>query len=217
MSKTVLIGGIGNVLLGDDAVGPYVVRLLESRYSYGDEVDIVDLGTPALDLTHRIAGRRAVILVDCVRSDEHPPGTLLLYGKDELIRSTSVIPTEATLSAVEGERSGGTLRLCLQSATPTSRLDPHSPSLSECLMTTEMLGATPEHLILIGIVGQCFDPGQPLTTPVEEAAPSAISTILAELRKLKIRYVKRPFAAAPATWWLERSHSSSTGSSRLES
>jgi hypothetical protein len=73
MSDRVLIGGIGNVLVGDDAVGPYVVRLLESQYSFPDNVEIADLGTPALDLTHRIAGLRAVILVDCVASNEHPP------------------------------------------------------------------------------------------------------------------------------------------------
>jgi len=56
MNPRILIGGIGNVLLGDDAVGPYAVRLLESEYSFGDNVEIADLGTPALDLTHRIVG-----------------------------------------------------------------------------------------------------------------------------------------------------------------
>src|SRR5271165_3465619 len=54
--KRALIGGIGNVLLGDDGVGPYVVRLLESQYSFGNNVELADLGTPALDLTHQIVG-----------------------------------------------------------------------------------------------------------------------------------------------------------------
>ena len=35
--KSSLIGGIGNVLLGDDGVGPYVVRLLESQYIFDEE------------------------------------------------------------------------------------------------------------------------------------------------------------------------------------
>ena len=38
MNPRILIGGIGNVLLGDDAVGPYVVHLLESAYSFRDNV-----------------------------------------------------------------------------------------------------------------------------------------------------------------------------------
>jgi hydrogenase maturation protease len=182
MSKRVLIGGIGNVLLGDDAVGPYVIRLLESEYAFGDDVEIADLGTPALDLTHRLAGLRAAILVDCVASDEHPSGTVLLYRKGDILR-------------IE----------------PAQRLDPHSPALSECLMTTEMLGASPEYLILVGVVGQCFDPGQTLTTAVEQAAASAVRAILVELQKLKIPCVKREPVVAPALWWCERFQNLSTG------
>src|SRR5579864_4022906 len=51
--KRALIGGIGNVLLGDDGIGPYVVHVLESRYTFGESVAVADLGTPALDLTHQ--------------------------------------------------------------------------------------------------------------------------------------------------------------------
>lgn len=62
----VLIGGIGNVLLGDDRVGPSLVHVLASPYIFGAEIEVADLGTPALHLTHRIAGLRAVILVHSV-------------------------------------------------------------------------------------------------------------------------------------------------------
>jgi hydrogenase maturation protease len=78
--RQALIGGIGNVLLGDDGVGPYVVRLLESRYDFDESVAIADLGTPALDLTHQIVGLRCLILVDSVTSDE-PAGTLFTEKK----------------------------------------------------------------------------------------------------------------------------------------
>jgi hydrogenase maturation protease len=47
MNRKILIGGIGNALLGDDAVGPYVIHLLESQYTFGDGVEIADLGTPS--------------------------------------------------------------------------------------------------------------------------------------------------------------------------
>jgi hydrogenase maturation protease len=72
--RKVLIGGIGNVLLGDDGVGPYVVRILESMYDFEAGIEIIDLGTPALDLTHQIVGLKALILVDSVASDD-PAGT----------------------------------------------------------------------------------------------------------------------------------------------
>lgn len=172
MSKRVLIGGIGNVLLGDDAVGPYVIRLLESQYSFPDNVEVADLGTPALDLTHRIAGSYAVILVDCVASDEHPPGTILLYDKADILR-----------------------------ARPARRLDPHSPALSECLMTVDMLGESPDRLTLVGIVGGCFNPGSSLNPAVERAARKAVFAILAELEDLCIAYERRLSAHSPRTWW----------------
>jgi hydrogenase maturation protease len=187
MSNRILIGGIGNVLLGDDAVGPYVIRLLESEYTFPDNVEIADLGTPALDLTHRLVGLHAAIFVDCVSTEEHPPGTVLLCQKDDIL-----------------------------GAMPAQRLDPHSPALSECIMTAEMLGASPERILLVGIVGKCFDPGQELTTAIEQAAGSAIRAILAELQRLKIFCVKRQTVIVPAIWWRRRFQNPSTGS-RLES
>ena len=75
--RKTLIGGIGNVLLGDDGVGPYVVKILESMYDFEESVEIIDLGTPALDLTHQIVGLQSLILVDAVASDD-PAGTLAL-------------------------------------------------------------------------------------------------------------------------------------------
>ena len=98
--RKVLIGGIGNVLLGDDGVGPYVVRILESMYDFEADVEIIDLGTPALDLTHQIVGLKALILVDSVASDD-PAGTLALFTKEDILRDT-----------------------------PAERLDPHSPALA---------------------------------------------------------------------------------------
>jgi hydrogenase maturation protease len=172
MSKKVLIGGIGNVLLGDDAVGPYVIRLLESEYAFGDDVEIADLGTPALDLTHRIVGLDAVILIDCIAPCDHPPGTFLLFDKDDILR-----------------------------VQPAQRLDPHSPALSECLMAAEMLDSSPKDLLLVGIVGESFDPGRPLSRAVQQAARRAIEAILSELQQLGIPHKKRQSSPAPSIWW----------------
>ena len=45
MAKIAVIG-IGNVLAGDDAVGPHVVRVLEAHYELPDGVQVIDAGTP---------------------------------------------------------------------------------------------------------------------------------------------------------------------------
>lgn len=172
MNTRILIGGIGNVLLGDDAVGPYVIRFLESQYSFGENVEIADLGTPALDLTHRIIGLDAVILIDCIAPCDHPPGSVLLFRKGDILR-----------------------------AQPAQRLDPHSPALSECLMTAEMLGASPKDLLLVGIVGECFEPGRPLSQAIQQAAGRAIDAILADLDRLGVQYDRQIAKLAPGMWW----------------
>src|SRR5579863_4893745 len=173
--KTALIGGIGNVLLGDDGVGPYVLHLLESQYTFGDNVRLVDLGTPALDLTHQIVGLDAVILVDSVTSDD-PPGTITLYRKEDIVREV-----------------------------PTERLDPHSPALSECLLTAEMLGASPKQVLLVGIAGKTYEPGNPLSAAVQGSVAKAIQAVLEELQRLGFEYQKRLLPNEPGIWWGENS------------
>src|SRR5436305_13793092 len=73
-----LIAGVGNVLLGDDGFGPYVVQLLDSLYRFAETVEIADLGTPALDLTHRIVGLDLLILIDSIAATDMA-GTVHLY------------------------------------------------------------------------------------------------------------------------------------------
>lgn len=170
------------MLLGDDGLGPYVMRLLESEYTLDEEVELADLGTPALDLTHRIAGRRGAILIDCIASEEHAPGTVLLYDK------------EALLSAI-----------------PAQRLDPHSPALSECLLTAEMLGASPERVWLVGVVGAAFDPGKPLSSTVRGSLWKVVDAVIYELKWLGVRVEKKPQPEEPLIWWVEGEASAVAG------
>jgi hydrogenase maturation protease len=169
--KRALIAGIGNVLLGDDGVGPYVVRMLESLYDFGDDVVVADIGTPALDLTHQIVGLHSLILVDSVASDD-PAGTLVLFRKKDILRET-----------------------------PAQRLDPHSPALSECLMTADMLGASPHNVLLVGIAGECYEPGQALSAAVRQSLGPAIDAILLELRQLGHAFHKKLSPDEPGIWW----------------
>lgn len=171
--STALIGGIGNVLLGDDAVGPYVLKVLESQYCFGNDVELLDLGTPALDLTHQIVGLQSLIVVDSVSSGD-PPGTLVMCRKEDLLQTAL-----------------------------SQRLDPHSPALSECLMTAQMLGACPEQVLLIGIVGAQYEPGQPLSAAVRESVSRAVAEIVHELHRLGYYCQAKLTADSPGIWWGE--------------
>ena len=42
--------GLGNILLGDDGFGPCAVEMFRCKYECGPDVEILDLGTPGVDL-----------------------------------------------------------------------------------------------------------------------------------------------------------------------
>ena len=81
MTLRILIGGIGNIFLGDDAFGVEVLRRLAER-PLPEEVRAIDFGIRGLDLAYALLdGYDHAILVDAVpRGGE--PGTLYLIEPD---------------------------------------------------------------------------------------------------------------------------------------
>lgn len=79
--KRILIAGIGNVFLGDDAFGVEVVRQLRT-VGLPASVQVTDFGIRSYDLAYAIAdGYEAVIFVDAAARGERP-GTLYLLELD---------------------------------------------------------------------------------------------------------------------------------------
>lgn len=75
ITPRILIAGVGNIFLGDDAFGGEVAQRLLRR-SLPDAVRVVDFGIRGLDLAYAILdGYDAVIVVDAV-SQGQAPGTL---------------------------------------------------------------------------------------------------------------------------------------------
>src|SRR5436309_933525 len=81
-SPRILVAGIGNIFLGDDAFGVEVAQRL-ARRPLPDAVRIVDFGTRGLDLAYALLdGYEAVILVDASPRGG-PPGTLYVLELEE--------------------------------------------------------------------------------------------------------------------------------------
>lgn len=77
-SPRVLIAGIGNIFLGDDAFGVEVAQRLAQRTLPG-EVRVVDFGIRGLDLAYALLdGYEAVILVDAVPLGGQPGAVYVL-------------------------------------------------------------------------------------------------------------------------------------------
>jgi hydrogenase maturation protease len=77
----VLVIGCGNLLRGDDAVGPILVRRLgERRLPPG--VEVADAGTGGMDVALRMRGRDEVIIVDACRSGGEPGAVYEVSGAE---------------------------------------------------------------------------------------------------------------------------------------
>jgi hydrogenase maturation protease len=83
----ILVAGVGNIFLGDDAFGCEVAQRL-SRRPLAEGVRVVDFGIRGLDLAYTLLdGYQAVIIVDAVPRGG-APGTLYVLEPD-LEKSTS--------------------------------------------------------------------------------------------------------------------------------
>ena len=126
MAETAKIAvfGVGNVLMGDDALGPTAIAHLLAGYEFPAGVHVEDLGTPGNDLHPQLAEREHIILVDVVKADGEP-GEVKLYRRD------------AILGHAPGIRTGS-----------------HDPGLKEALLALQFAGEEPALLLVGVVPGE---------------------------------------------------------------
>jgi hydrogenase maturation protease len=72
----IMILGLGNDILTDDAVGLNVVRQLREELAGDDRVDVRETMEMGLALLDFIVGYRAVLIVDSIQTGQSPAGTI---------------------------------------------------------------------------------------------------------------------------------------------
>lgn len=125
----ILVGGIGNIFLGDDAFGVEVVkRLAAKRLPRG--VEVVNFGIKGLDLTYALLdGYDAVILVDAVPRGQQP-GTVYVIEPE---------PDNVTVDSVD------------------DLLEAHSLDPAKVLRLVRCLGGRVDRLLLVGCEPSSLD------------------------------------------------------------
>lgn len=98
---SVLVLGLGNILLRDEGVGVRLVDRLAARFELPEAIETLDGGTSGMELVHTIADRDALIVCDAV-SSQSPPGTVLRITGEELpaFFNTRLSPHQLGLSDV---------------------------------------------------------------------------------------------------------------------
>ena len=143
--KPILVLGVGNLLLRDDGAGLEMLSRLR-RYSdqWGDAVEFVDGGTGGLTLLGEVSGRRAVVVLDAVRTGAEA-------GTVHILRTNDV------LTFGRGRTSTA-----------------HESNATELFRISELLGERSEELVAIGIEPDLVETGIGLSERVEGAMESAV-------------------------------------------
>jgi hydrogenase maturation protease len=152
VSTSILVAGIGNIFLGDDAFGLEVVRRLSGR-SLPDGVRVVDFGIRSYDLVYAfLDGYDVTILVDATERGGKP-GTLYTIEPD--------------LETLDEQ--------------PDHQLDAHSMNPLAVLRLVKKMGGEFRSVILVGCepgwLGDEVEGGMGLSKPVEGAIEEAVSMV----------------------------------------
>jgi hydrogenase maturation protease len=82
--KPVLVLGLGNDILSDDAVGLIVAREIRQHLSDADGIEVQDTSEMGLSLLDYIVGFDVLVLVDAVQTGQAPPGFLHEFDASQL-------------------------------------------------------------------------------------------------------------------------------------
>lgn len=157
--KQILVAGVGNAWLQDDAFGGEVARRLEAR-GVPSGVTVLDFGTSGLDLAYEVMrGYDALLLVDATRQGG-APGTLYVM--------------EPEREEIEGSIDDGEM------------IDPHDMNPQTVLRFVKTTGGWPGKVLVIGCEpGEIDDVGLGLSPAVETAVAHAIELVLETIEELR--------------------------------
>jgi hydrogenase maturation protease len=156
VTNGVLVAGVGNIFLGDDAWGVEVVRRL-SQGQLPENVHVEDFGIRGVHLAYEILnGYDKVILVDAAPRQE-APGTVYVMEIDP--RATAATSNDL------GETGAGVM--------DAHRMDPAS-----VVALVGSLGGDVGRLLLVGCEPESVEEGAELSAAVLGAVDKAIETIL---------------------------------------
>ncbi len=147
----VVIVGCGNLLRGDDAAGPILVRKLADR-GLPSGIRLIDGGTAGMDVAFAMRGARRAIVIDASALGV-APGTIHRVPGEELVDLT---PPQGNLHSFRWDQALG---------------------FAQWLLKEDY----PEEVTVWLIEGESFTVGEPLTPAVEGAVDRVADLIVAEL------------------------------------
>ncbi len=141
----VLVLGLGNVLLGDDGVGPALLQEVEYLYRNVPAVECVDGGTQGIALLDYLSGRLAIVILDAFASHRAAGSVSVLEG-DEIMKARGPRSTTA-----------------------------HEGNAGELLAAAALVDCLPPRIVLVGIEPESLRTHLGLSDSVRSALPRALA------------------------------------------
>jgi hydrogenase maturation protease len=165
----VLVLGIGNLLWADEGFGVRAVEYLHDKWTFRDDVRVIDGGTQGLYLLPYIEGCNRLLILDAVD-----------YG----------LPP-ATIKIVENEN--------VPAFMGAKKMSLHQTGFQEVLALAMMRGWNPVHIALVGMQPEMLeDYGGSLTHSVKQKLPEAVDIALDFLRQWDARPIPRTVVLSEA-------------------
>ena len=81
--NSIVVLGVGNILLTDEGLGVHVVEDLKANYTFTPQMSLIDGGTMGMELLTYMRGMKKILLIDAVNGGE-APGTIYEFPHREL-------------------------------------------------------------------------------------------------------------------------------------
>ncbi|MCX6003799.1 MAG: HyaD/HybD family hydrogenase maturation endopeptidase [Chloroflexi bacterium] len=86
---SILIMGVGNILLSDEGVGVHVVRAMQ-KMKLPDNVELLDGGTASMSFLDNLSSREKVIIIDAVKGNDKP-GTIYRFTPSDITAQKEMV------------------------------------------------------------------------------------------------------------------------------
>lgn len=152
VQRSTLVLGLGNPLQRDDGVGIRVVEELEKR-DLPAHVEVIDGGTPGVDLINLLQGRARAILIDAAEMGREP-GTIARFRPQEVRLTGS-----------------------------SERFSAHRSGVADALALASALNLPMPEIVIYGVQPGWVGWGHELSAPVTAAIPALVEAIIKETQE----------------------------------
>ena len=158
-SGSVLVLGLGNILLKDEGIGARIAQEL-AKQDLPDNVKVIDGGTAGLDILLLQEGLDKLVVIDAMRAGEKP-GTIY----------------KARFEAREKDKFAQ-----IFGQDKDSKISLHQVGLIDALAAAEKMNCAPREIVIIGVEPKKINCGLELTEQVRQKIPQIVNTVLEEIK-----------------------------------